>query len=121
MTSALRYDAAGEPEEGWLEHDEQLRLDAIARYHQRLEADHPDMPNLLVHASVHLVIENQLAMDEPAAVRLALKRLLAGGLTRHEALHQIGIPLTQFLFSAMRGEGSVTVALEQYERALRKL
>jgi len=119
MTLELRYDADSEPVEGWLELDEQQRQDAIVRYHERLKVEHPELPNIVLHASIHLVLENQLAMGNPAEARLALERLRSRGLTRHEALHRLGVPLSDCLFALMQGEAERVTGLREYEQALR--
>lgn len=121
MTLGLRYDAQAEPDKRWLEFDESQRQDAIRRYHERCGAEHPDLPNPTLHAVIHLVLENQLAMEEPHEVRPALKRLVSRGLARHEALHQLGIPLAHYLFEVMQGEGSADDSMRKYQLALREV
>lgn len=43
--------------------------------------------NLVLHVQFHHVIENQLALDQPPAVRQVLKVLMQKGVSRHEAIH----------------------------------
>lgn len=54
------------------------------------------------HVSMHLLVENQLAEGEPPEVRQALDRLMASGLSRHEALHRIGNVAVQHVYRMMR-------------------
>ncbi len=84
------YDAASPPDaRTWVLIDDTEKQMAIERHHRDLD-DHPAMPNARLHALLHVVVENQLASGEPAAVVEALERLVDGGLTRHEAIHAIG-------------------------------
>ncbi len=47
-----------------------------------------DLPDLNIHATVHQIVENQLAENFPDVVE-ALDRLMHQGLNRHEAIHAI--------------------------------
>lgn len=96
------YDANEEPDvERWLAIDESVRTAAVESHHSSL-ADHPDMPNRHVHALMHVIVENQLAINDPPEVRPTLKRLRAGGLTRHEAIHAIGSVVAEALFNVVK-------------------
>ena len=70
----------------WKELDESLRLELVAAYHQ---SSGIHLPNILLHAAFHTIVENQLAegLDE---VQYTLDRLLGEGLDRHDAVHAIG-------------------------------
>lgn len=46
--------------------------------------------NPYLHVTMHTIVENQLAQDEPPEAAEALERLLAAGVPRHEAIHRIG-------------------------------
>jgi len=99
----MNYDADREPEPGaWLEADEGERLAAVERAHQGLAA-HARTPKPRLHAAIHQVVENQLALDEPPEARRALARLLAGGLPRHEAVHALGLLVANATAAAMEG------------------
>lgn len=96
------YDANAAPDaERWLATDESLRSIAVESHHRRL-ANHADMPNPRMHALIHVIVENQLAMDEPPEVRPTLERLLDEGLGRHEAIHAIGSVVAEAMFSVMK-------------------
>jgi len=96
-----RYDPgqAPDPEER-LELDETERSLLVKDHHRRA---HVKLPGLEMHATIHAVVETQLAADDPPAARLALARLQAGGLDRHEAIHAIGSVLTRHLYELMQG------------------
>ncbi|MBU1877369.1 MAG: DUF1841 family protein, partial [Chloroflexi bacterium] len=46
--------------------------------------------NPIVHIIIHQTIENQIAGGEPREVRRVVKMLMRQGLSRHEAIHQVG-------------------------------
>ena len=83
--------------------DEATRLDLVGDYHHRHRIP---LPNANLHAVIHVVIENQLALGEEAVVS-ALARLQAEGLSRHDALHAIGMVLSEYLYVLMH-EGVTT-------------
>jgi len=55
-----------------------------------------------MHATIHLVIENQPAENKPPAARAARVRLMNEGLDRHEAMHAVGSVLSTWLFAVMK-------------------
>jgi hypothetical protein len=98
--TATQYDA-GEPldHEGWLRIDEAARAELVLRYHRKKKVR---LPNLQLHATMHVVVENQVAMREEIPVHRTLERLMAEGLDRHDAVHAIGSVLARHLFAAMK-------------------
>jgi len=74
-----------DPDE-WLECDESERIEAIYRYHKRRKLK---AGNLQLHATIHAVVEAQLA-ERLESVMSALSRLMEQGLDRHDAIHAIG-------------------------------
>src|SRR3979490_3401617 len=97
---------------GWLETDEGERIELVASYHRRREIN---LPNAQLHAVIHVVVENQLALGEPVVVE-TLARLQNEGLSRHDALHAIGSVLATDLYALMQ-EGTETTG-ETYHRYL---
>ena len=107
----MRYDPAQSPDPAdWLEADEGDRLGEVIDYHERTKA----RGNPHIHATIHLILENQLAEGLPGAVG-AMERLQQEGLDRHEAIHAIGMILMEALGEADR-RGSFDAA--QYEARL---
>ena len=102
--------------EDWLALDEQERIMLVAQYHRKQRTE---LPNETLHAVMHVVVENQLAMCEPVVVEV-FTRLRAEGLDRHDAIHAIGSVLAEQMHSALqgRGEGEPNDA---YLAGLRKL
>jgi len=102
---AWAYDAERNPDaELWLTLDESERLDVVLAHHQALGNAHANLANPQAHAAMHVVIENQLAEDNPFAARVTLKRLMDGGLNRHEAIHAMGIVASKRLFAVLKNK-----------------
>jgi hypothetical protein len=90
-----RYDPLVAPDPAsWLATDEQERISLVTDYHGRARVK---LPNIRVHAVIHVVVENQIALAE-APVARAMQRLMADGLDRHDAIHAIGAVLAEFMF-----------------------
>jgi uncharacterized protein DUF1841 len=99
------YDANTAPDpEVWLATDESLKLVAIEAHHSALAVD---VPNPKLHATMHAIVENQLAANAPAESRATLERFVAAGVTRHEAVHAIGSVVAEALWSVLRRNASV--------------
>ena len=114
----IAYDPELAPESGaWLELDESARIRSVEAHH-RAAGITPRNPRL--HAAMHAVVETQLA-EEMETVNETVARLCAEGLSRHEAVHAVGIVLVSHLAGLVRPESSGTAAAEDYFRALRAL
>lgn len=113
-----RYDPNVAPRaSAWLALDEGERLLLVERYHER---EDPELPNVRLHSSIHVIVENQLAEGIPAS-RDAFERVRRGGLNRHDAIHAVGTVVAEHLWSLLNeeaGEGDRNAALE---RALHEL
>jgi hypothetical protein len=95
----MQYDAIEQPDpEIWLELDETERVDLVIDYHCRIGVQ---LETLELHAMVHMVVENQVALGEVTPVPETLDRLMHEGLDRHEAVHAIGSILMRILFDAV--------------------
>lgn len=103
----------------WLALPEDARLEQVLAYHRALRLSHPPMANPRLHAAVHVVVENQIALREPAEVAATLERLVAEGLDRHEAVHAIGEVVVDEIVAI--GHRSRRFDREAYGRALRQL
>ena len=113
-----RYDPAKAPNAAtWLALDELDRISLVEAYHRRAGVR---LPNVRLHATVHAMVENQLAATVPAVID-ALSRLTGEGLDRHEAIHAIGLVLAEHLGALMRDEPHEADPNAAYERALRAL
>ena len=77
----------------WLDTDESERIDLVSSYHRRVRVR---LPDLRVHATIHVIVENQVAMRERAVVE-TLSRLQGEGLNRHDAIHAIGSVMVEHM------------------------
>jgi hypothetical protein len=98
----LRYDPHKHIDsEAWLDLDESERKLLVVRYHRRQRIR---LPNETVHALIHVIVENQVALGDAFPAKGVLFRLMREGLDRHEAVHAIGSVLSETLFAVMSGE-----------------
>jgi len=58
--------------------------------------------NPFLHLSLHLAIEEQLAIDQPAGIRAEFERILGSVNDRHDALHAILECLGESIWRAQR-------------------
>jgi hypothetical protein len=100
----MPYDAlnAPDPQDG-LDLDEQERLDQVIEYHRRHHL--PMGGSAQLPGIAHVVVENQIAMGDPPAVREALARLMGEGLDRHDALHAVGSVVMGIVFDVVHEKG----------------
>ena len=99
---------AGEPIAGI----ETLALDAILghpEYHAALDdpegardRDYVDESNPFLHMSLHVALEEQLSIDQPAGIAAHFDSLLSKYGDRHEALHQALECLAETVWRAQR-------------------
>ena len=92
-----------------MEDAEKLLL--IEEYHDRLGTQ---IPIRDVHVSLHGIAENQLAMGIPQ-VGLALDRLMAQGLDRHQALHAISTVIMEYLYGKLSDGADENAYIRQIE------
>jgi hypothetical protein len=99
----------------WLQTDEGERIELVRSYHRHRNIR---LPNERLHAVIHVIIENQLALSEAGVVE-TLARLQAEGLGRHDALHAIGSVLADYVYALMQDEAEEV--REPYHRYLEDL
>jgi len=82
------YDPLKPPEPGaWQSLDEQERLDLVEEFHRRARVR---LPNAKVHAVLHVIVENQIALGDEIPVKRTVERLMSEGLDRHDSIHAVG-------------------------------
>jgi hypothetical protein len=109
-----RYDPHEEPDpEVWRETDEQERTVLIEDYHREAGIE---LPNITLHAAIHAIVENQVAMGDEIPVRETLVRLISEGLDRHDALHAIGSVLAEHTYGLMSGKTPLDSHEPYFER-----
>ena len=97
----------GEPVAG-----EEARLAAVMKEHpeyrvawespRRLPESTIGGVNPSLHVTMHNVVENQLAQNEPPEAAQALERLLAAGASRHEAIHRVADLMARQIWRVQR-------------------
>jgi len=113
-----RYDPSQPPDPNeWLELDEQERSLLVEDHHRRARID---LPNATLHATMHVVVENQLAANDEPVVR-ALARLMKEGLSRHEAVHAIGSVVAQHIFDMLKMKDTPETSRARYYAAVERL
>jgi hypothetical protein len=95
-----RADRSPEPE-FWERLSEDEQIDAIVSHHRIRSIKLPDQ---ILHATAHLMVEQQLASGEAPHVVATCERLIREGLTRHDAIHAIAWVLTILINEAAAGE-----------------
>jgi hypothetical protein len=113
-----RYDPdAGPGPEEWLRLEDADRMRLVDAYHRRTGVR---LPNTRVHACIHTIVENQLALGEAVVVDV-LRRLRTEGLSRHDAVHAIGSVLIGHLHALATGTRSEADGPAPYFEALKRL
>jgi hypothetical protein len=85
----------------WLELDESEQMALVQEQH---EAAGIRLPNPLLHATIHTIAETQIAMGDELPVGRTLQRLMSEGLDRHDALHAVGMVLSEHLWGLVKAE-----------------
>ncbi|MGH7183952.1 MAG: hypothetical protein ACREJN_18520 [Nitrospiraceae bacterium] len=114
----MGYDPAKAPDsDKWLALNEAQRLKLVSAHHRLTRTK---LPNVQLHAAVHVIVENQLA-ERIDLVRDTLERLRAEGLDRHDAIHAISSALIGHMGSLLWKGAKTPNAHEPYFQALRTL
>lgn len=93
-------------------------MHSVLEYHRGARAT---LPNERLHASIHVVVENQVALGDALPARQVLERLQAEGLDRHDAIHAIGAVLADHIDELMKHRASADPSHEGYWAELRAL
>ena len=113
-----RYDPSQAPDAAeWLDLDELERVLLVEHYHSRARVD---LPDLKLHATIHVIAEDQLASHDEVVVR-ALARLIEGGLTRHEAIHAIGSVVAEQIYDLLNLGETPEASRARYYAAIERL
>ncbi len=112
------YDPLNAPDpDDWQSMGEDERMMLVMEHHREAGVE---LPNEQVHAVVHVVVENQVALGDEMSAQATLKRLIREGLDRHEAIHAVGSVLMDFV-QELLGDDAALEANERYNEELRKL
>jgi hypothetical protein len=115
----IEYDPSHAPPRlEWLDLDEQERIRLTEDYHRRAGIT---APNMKAHAVFHVIVENQIA-EQMDCVTRAVPRLMAEGLTRHEAVHAVASVLTTYIHALFtKGEAGQSGSHDAYIAAVDQL
>lgn len=95
-----RYDPLQPPDpEQWRSIGEEEQIQLVSDYHRRARIR---LPNAMVHAVVHVIVENQIAFGDETPVRRTVQRLISEGLHRHESIHAVGSVLAAHINDLLR-------------------
>jgi hypothetical protein len=98
--TGMRYDPDVAPDPSrWQELDEDEKTMLAKAYHRRAGIE---VPNLTLHATIHVVIENQAAVGDELPVRRTIERLMSEGLGRHDAVHAVGSVLAAYITNTIK-------------------
>jgi hypothetical protein len=119
MEDMTAYDplTAPDPRE-WQELDEFERIELVSAYHREAGVE---LPNVLLHAAIHVTVENQVLLGVETPVQATLERLMLEGLDRHDALHAIANVLVDHMQDLLRGTAPPDGPKEAYYEKLRTL
>lgn len=116
-----RYDPEVAPNSrDWLALDEGERVLLVEEYHRVARISLPRRARRL-HATIHTIVENQLALEDQTIVRATLQRLMEAGLTRHEAIHAVGSVLTEHIYDLLHAQSLPAEGHAPYYAALQQL
>jgi len=113
------YDPSKTPDPvEWQALDEDERINLVEEFHIDAGEEIPEGGSAL-HASFHVVVENQIAMGvEPVPATVA--KLTRQGLSRHEAIHAIAAIVCENTYDLLKGNKGNWDA-KVYRRRLEKL
>ena len=103
----------------WLALDEGERLVLVEGYHRDARIALPRTARRF-HATIHTIVENQLALNDEPVVG-ALGRLMKEGLNRHDAVHAVGSVVAEHINDLFRLKDSPETSHAQYYAAIERL
>ncbi len=121
MNNLDTYNPLIEPnKDEWLESSEYDRIDAVREFHENSDDDKFEENDALsIHSTLHVIVENQLAMGVEL-IPETIAKLTRQGLDRHEAIHAIGAIISEDIFYIVRGV-KTDFSPKQYRRKLEKI
>jgi hypothetical protein len=102
----------------WTTLDEGERIYLVDRYHRKKRIK---MPNSRIHAAIHVIVENQVALGAEIPAQKTLERMMREGLSRHDAVHAIGSVLAGHMFNLMKYGATDEDVNAKYHRQLEEL
>ena len=113
------YDPLKAPDPGeWLSMGEDERIALVVKHHGEAGVE---LPEQQIHAVVHAVVENQIALGDEVPIRTTLDRLVKEGLDRHEPVHAIGSVLAENLQDLLNDDEPTPNINERFFQELNNL
>lgn len=113
------YDPLNAPDPSeWLSMGEDERIGLVIEHHREAGVE---LPNEQIHAVVHAIVENQIALGDEIPTQATLDRLVEEGLDRHQAIHAVASVLVEFLQDTLSDDESVSNIKESFYQELDKL
>ena len=114
-----QYDPSKTPDpQEWIALAESQQIALVQQFHVGNSEEIPEGSEK-IHAVIHVVVENQIAMGEEIVVA-TIAKLRRQGLGRHEAIHAVGAILCDNIFELLRGDQN-TWNKGHYRKRLEKL
>jgi hypothetical protein len=85
----------------WLALDEAIRIELVHDFHSELDLELA-VEALNLHSTIHVLVENQLAMGVEL-IPETIAKIIRQGLNRHEAIHDIGAIISEDIFDLLKG------------------
>lgn len=112
------YDPLNAPDpDEWQSTDEQERIILVMEHHREAGVK---LPQDKLHAIVHVIVENQIALGDEIPAQATLERLIREGLDRHDAIHAVGNVLVDYM-QELAGGNAGPNSNEKYDEELKKL
>jgi hypothetical protein len=77
------------------------RISLVRDYHR---AAGIRLPNATMHATLHAIVETQIALGDETPAERTAERLMDDGLDRHDAIHAIGMVLAEHIYDVLKTE-----------------
>lgn len=114
-----RYDPreAPDPKE-WLALNDRERINLTRSHYRNARTG---VPNATLQATVHAIVETQIALGDATPAQRAAQRLMDEGLARQEAIEAISSLFAKFIHELMNAPASDTEPNASYFAALERL
>jgi hypothetical protein len=99
--------------------DEGERILLVEEHHRNARIPLPKRARRF-HASMHVIVENQLASGDEPVIR-ALARLMREGSSRHDAIHALGSIVAEEIHGLLSQERPADAARARYYAAIERL
>ena len=115
----MKYDPHNPPNiNEWQTLPELEQIDLVLEYHRSKKIE---LPSEMLHATIHVTVENQIALSNELPVEAKLNQLMQEGLDRHEAVHAIGSVLAEHIYGMLSEDSKLDDPNVAYHEELEPL